>query len=117
MEEYHGIIVDASQRDRSIFNKLKILGKKKDEDWVLYKIEVKSRDIKKIIKELQENMIDGFYFHFYKDDELIVVFKKKIFKIKTDKSTWNEVIKYGKSLGIPEEELDFYPCKVEDEVY
>lgn len=117
MEEYHGIIVDASQRDKSIFDKLKILGKQKDEDWILYRIEVKHEDIEEIIKELQENMINGFYFHFYKGDKLIVVFKEKIFKIKTDKSTWNKVIEYGKSLGIPKEQLDFYPCKLKEETY
>ena len=119
MEEYHGIIVDVSQKDKSIFNKLKILGSKisSNDDWTLYKIEVNSENVDETIKKLQDNLDDGFYFHLYRNDELIVVFKERIFNIKPDKSTWNEAIDYGKSLDIPERQLDFYPCKVEDETY
>lgn len=117
MENYHGILVDVSQKDKSIFDKLTILGKKKAWGWILYKVEIAAEEINKKIKELQNNMVDGFYFHFYKDEELIVVFNKKIFKVKIDKSTWKPVIKYGKSLNIPEKQLDFYPCKIEDERY
>jgi len=119
MERYHGIIVDVSQKDESIFHNLKILGQKKTEDgeWTLYKIGVETDKIDEILKKLQENMVEGFYFHFYKNKELIVVFKKRIFKVKIDKSTWNKIIEYGKSLNIPEEQLDFYPCRIEDETY
>ena len=119
MEEYHGILVDVSQKDVSIFDKLKILGKRKttDQKWTLYKLCVDSENIDRTIKRIQENMIKGFYFHLYKNDELIVVFKDKIFKVKTDKSTWKNVVKYGKSLNISEKQLDFFPCKIEDETY
>jgi len=117
MEEYHGILVDMSQKDKSIFNNLKILGQRKAGGWVLYKIGVDPKKINKTLEQLQENMVDGFYFHFYKDEELIVVFKEKIFKVSIDKSTWKEIIGYGKSLKIPEKQLDFYPCRIEDEKY
>jgi hypothetical protein len=117
MEEYHGILVDVSQKNKKIFKKLNILGKKKIGKWGLYKIEISSKEMKKKVEELQANMIDGFYFHFYKDKELIVVFKKKIFIVETKKSSWKEIIKYGKSLGIPKKQLDFYPCKIKDEKY
>jgi len=45
------------------------------------------------------------------------LFLIKKFYAKTDKSTWNEIIEYGKSLKIPEKQLDFFPCKEEDEKY
>jgi len=117
MKDYHGILVDVSQKDKSILNKLKILGQKKDGGWILYKIECEPEKIEDIIKQLQKNMVDGFYFHFYRDNELIVIFKKRIFRITIEKSSWNEVIKYGKTLNIPKEQLDFFPCKIEDETY
>ncbi len=119
MEEYHGILVDVSQKDKSVFNGLNVLGKKASEDgeWVLYRVGVGLEKIDEILKRLQKNMVDGFYFHFYKDNDLIVVFKERIFRVKTDKSTWGEVFEYGKSLKIPEEQLDFFPCNVEDETY
>lgn len=119
MEEWHGILVDVSQKDKSIFKSLKILGKKKssNNDWTLYRIGVPSKDINKVILQIQNNMLDNFYFHFYRDNELLVVFEKKIFRIKTDKSTWKKTVEYGKSISIPERQLDFYPCSVEDETY
>lgn len=117
MDKYHGILVDVSQKDKSIFDKLKILGQKESGGWILYRIEVDPDKIEETIKQLQENMLDEFYFHFYKNDELIVIFKERIFRVKTDKSTWNPIIEYGESKKIPKEQLDFYPCKTEDEEY
>lgn len=118
MKEYHGIIVDASQKNKSVFKNLEIIGEKQAGSWILYKINVEPKKLDEIIKTLQQNMAQGnFYFHFYKNNKLIVVFKNRIFKTETNKSTWNEIIQYGKNLGIPEEQLDFYPCCVEDENY
>ena len=119
MKNYHGIIVDKSQYDESIFTELKILGSKtSSQGWILYKIEVSPEEIDKTIRKLQQNMVLGsFYCHFYRNAELIVVFKEKIFRITPDKLTWKEVIEYGKSLRIPEKQLDFHPCKIEDETY
>src|SRR3989441_11498710 len=40
--------------------------------------------------------------------KLVAVFRGKKFEFKSrDKSTWNEAVEYGKSVGIPEEQLDF----------
>jgi hypothetical protein len=119
MNKYHGIIVNISQKDKSIFDELKILSSKKSsKGWILYKIEVDQEKIEKVIKKLQQNMEpEPFYCHFYRDDELIVVFKEKVFRIMPDKSTWKEAIEYGKFLGIPEKQLDFFPCKIEEETY
>jgi hypothetical protein len=120
MQEWHGILVDVSQKDKSIFKNLKILGQKKssNDEWVLLKVGVPDEKLDETINLLQKNMSPGeFYFHFYRDSCLIVVFRKKIFRIKPDKSTWTGAVEYGKSLGIPERQLDFYPCRVEDETY
>lgn len=117
MENYHGILVDVSQKDKTIFTKIKIIGQKKSGNWSLYKLEINPQQLEETIKQLQENLLEGFYFHLYKDDDLIVIFKNKIFKVKTDKSTWKEIIDYGRLLHIPPEQLDFYPCKIKDEKY
>jgi len=114
---YHGIIVDESQKDKSIFKKLKVTGQSKGEHWTLYKISVPEKDLEKTLKAIQTNMAKGFYFHVYRGDELIAVFNERTFRVKTDKSTWKELLSYGKELGIPEEQLDFFPCRFEDETY
>ena len=117
MENYHGILVNVSQKNKNIFSKLKILSQKEGGSWTLYKISINPAYLEKSLEEIQKNLVDGFYFHAYRNNELIVVFTNKIFRVKTVETAWKEVIEYGKSLGIPEEQLDFCPCKVKEELY
>jgi len=117
---YHGIIINASQKDQSVFSNIKIIGKHEVPklNWILYKVEIDSNNIDKLLLKLQDNMFETkYYFHFYRDNELIIVFKDKVFKAGADKSTWKEAIDHGKLSGIPEKQLDFYPCRIEDEKY
>ena len=58
-----------------------------------------------------------YYSHFYNDEEMIVIFKDKVFKIKPHISTWTPIIDYGKTLGIPKEQLDFWPNRFQDEIH
>lgn len=125
-DEYHGIVIDVSQKDRSIFQRLDVIGRKKVFLGAvsIVKVRVKSADLERTIKDLQTNMADrflaffkSFYVHFYKGDEVIMAFKDKIFRMTIDKSTWKEAIDYGRSLGIPEKQLDLFPCRVEEEIY
>lgn len=48
---------------------------------------------------------------------MIVVFPKRIFRISPDKTSRDDVISYGESVGIPRNELDFSPCRIRDETY
>ncbi len=114
---YHGIIIDKSLNDSSIIDSLNILGKKESGNWILFKIEISSEEKETKIKELQEQLKEKYYFHIYRKDELIIIFKEKIFRVTTNKESWTEARYYGKSLDIPEEQLDFLPCKMEDEKY
>lgn len=116
---YHGILVNVSQKDRTIFENLKIIGKCiiENTDWILYKIETCDDKLENTIKLLQLNMLSHYYFHFYKNADLIVVFKNKIFQASTDNSTWKKIIEYGLKINIPLKQLDFSPCKFEDETY
>jgi hypothetical protein len=125
-QEYHGIIINLSQRDKSVFNTVEIIGRKKSFSGLvtLYKIRVSPDNIDAVIKTFQHNMADWlffkkqeFYFHFYRDNELIIVFKDKIFKVSPDKSTWGEAIAYGLQLKITAKQLDFFPSRFGDEQY
>ena len=125
-KEYHGIIINLSQRDKSIFKTIEIIGKRKllFGFVILYKVKVFPDNINEIIKALQNNLSNRiifkrqeFYFHFYRDNELIVVFKDKIFNISPDKSTWIGAITYGRQLNIADKQLDFIPNRFEDEDY
>jgi hypothetical protein len=58
-----------------------------------------------------------FNAHLYRNEELIAIFKHKIFRVTPDKSSWQELINYGRFVHIPSFLLDFTPCRFEDETF
>jgi hypothetical protein len=125
-DNFHGIIFKRSQRDQSVFNDLNIIGRRNVIPGiiVLFKVEVPSSALELLIQKLQANMakrflylIHEFSFHFYRGNELINVFRNKVFRVTTDRSSWIDVVEHGKIPGIPAKQLDFIPYKVEDEKY
>jgi hypothetical protein len=126
MEEYHGIIIDLSQRNNSILMNLDIIGRKKFFNNLvsLLKVRIPIDALEETIQGLQSNMrkrllpfAKGFYFHLYSEEELIVAFKEKVFRTKPEPNSFGEIIEYGKTLGIPEKQLDFIPYRIHDETY
>jgi len=126
MDAYHGIVINLSQKDPSIWNSLDVIGEKAVIPGILAlnKICVQPDDAGRAIQLLQENMRDncwpfakGFYFHLYRNDELIIVFKSRIFRVTTDPATWTEAMEFGLKQGISKRQLDFYPCRIADEKY
>jgi hypothetical protein len=104
---YTGIIVDNSLTEPSVLNSLNIIKTWQDGSWILHKVQVTEPQI----KQISDNLAEGsWYTHFWNESEseIIVIFKNKVFTIDVkDHSTWQEAIMYGKSLGIPIEQLDF----------
>lgn len=119
MSEYHGIVIKEGLKDSSILKKMKILGRKRAREWTLLKVGVDEDEIEETIRTVQKCLATKptYYAHFYRNEKLIVVFPRKIFYLTPDKRTWKPAIDYGKSVGIPEEELDFKPCRFEEETY
>jgi hypothetical protein len=117
--EYHGNLLDTEFRDPNFLKRFKIFAKKKSEKnpWTMHGVIIPADKIESVIKEVQENLLSNapYYAHFYRDNEIILVFKEKVFRITPDKSTWKEAIEYGRSLGIPDEQLVFAPNKFENE--
>lgn len=115
---YHGLIIDKEFIDENFPNNFKIFNKKRDGSWGIYGIEIEDSELMETINNIQMNMKsdENWYTHFYNNEKLIVVFRNKIFEITPDKGSWQPVIDYGKELNIPEEQLDFWPNKFEDEV-
>lgn len=102
-----GTIIENSLQDKSILDALKIEKTWHAGDWILHDVLVDESQIEKI----RESLLDApWYIHFWEpgQDKVIVIFKNKTFEIlHSDKSTWIDAIQYGKSIGIPEEQLDF----------
>jgi len=108
--EYKGIIVEESLEDNRILNDLEIVKIKitneenPSERWHLYTVKVSKQDIEKLSKTIKQK----WYIHFWKGKDVIVIFKDKKFEFNFDnKPAWEPAVKYGLSLGIPKEQLDF----------
>ena len=102
-----GTIVENSLRDKSILENIEIVKTWKSDDWTLHEVRI----MKDAAMRLAEYMDEGpWYIHFWQDgsDDILVVFKNKTYTIKgSDKRTWADCVKYGQSVGIPIEQLDF----------
>lgn len=108
---YKGVIVEESLLDNRLLNgfkinKFRISNAEKPEDrWHLYEVEATPEQIDELTTQLKPS---GWYTHFWQGDNVIVVYPNKKFDIVyTDKTTWQEAIEYGQSIGIPFEQLDF----------
>ncbi len=115
---YHGILIDQEFANPSFPETFEVFAKKKDDSWKIYGVEVENSKISKAINETKKAMKKGkWYCHFYNKDVLWVVFKDKTFRVKSDKSTWKPIIKYGRQLNISQEQLDFWPNRFQDEIH
>ena len=93
--------------DKSILDRVKIEKTYQSDDWTLDDIFIAEHQIVEFPKYIDNG---PWYVHFWKPgaDNVRVVFKNRIFNIKfSDKSTWTDAVAYGKSIGIPEEQLVF----------
>jgi hypothetical protein len=119
--EYHGIIVRESIRDQTLFDEFRVVGRKTGKKWTLLKVSVEPKTFDRTVRLIQTNLLSEkgvpYYAHLYRDDELIIVFPEKIFRASPDKNSWSEAVSYGESLKVPRAELDFLPCRFEDETF
>ena len=112
-KNYTGLVIGESLTDELILNMvhiraMKITPEQNPSDRShIYKVGASEDDIAKISSILKT----GYYAHFWKGsngDEMLVVFKDKIFQIDhNDKTTWRDATQYGLVHGIPADKLDF----------
>lgn len=114
MVMYTGIVVEEALDNNLLINKLEVdkviitNALKKEDRWHMYQVRV-SDDI---IDVLANHIIEGWYIHFWKGEHIIALMGQgKKFEFEYNKKdTWNEVLKYGISQGIPIKQLDFPIC-------
>ena len=104
---YKGTIIEQSLKDVSVLNEMQIIEKNEESStgWILYTVLASKEQLLKL-----ENLINDYkwYTHFWNDQEIIIVFKDKIFEIdKRNMSEIQKAVEHGIQIGIPEEQLDF----------
>lgn len=121
MKNYHGILIDAAFDDPTYPEKFKLYAKRisVSTGWILFGVEIPEAELAGKVLEIQQYFKSDkpYYAHFYNDEKLIVVFKEKVFTVTPHKTSWNPVIEYGVSLGIPKAQLDFWPNRFQDEIH
>ena len=130
--KYHAEVINVSLKDKSIIDKYTILEIKKRFLGLLkiYTISIPESEIENAVAQFQANLGTAlkkeWYITFHTAQQVIVVFRKKIFKMSgkgikpiyqkcldishaEDKEKWNEMLEYAKSLGDPDNQCDFLP--------
>ncbi len=122
-KEYKGVIIEESLENKETLKKVKILETKVEavtkkhktswiKQWTLHTVEIpedKVADIAEAISRVLDSK-HGWYADFKSEDIHFVIFRNKVFKVdRTKKEQYNEVTKYGVSIGIPDYQLDFSP--------
>jgi hypothetical protein len=104
---YKGTVVENSLKDTSILEQLTVEKRWESDDWALDSVLVREDQILALAASLDDG---PWYIHLWQEgqDDVVVIFKDKTFIIKRSNiSTWADAVAYGKSIGIPEEQLDF----------
>lgn len=102
--KYKGMIALESLTDINAIKDFPVLGSQiippdgGDEAWHIYTVEAEPEMIFELSKHIKDN---HWYAHFWNDERFIAVFKDKVVHDKT------QAIRYGRSIGIPENQLDF----------
>lgn len=104
---YKGTIIENSLSDVAILTKVRILATRYAGDWILHDVLIEES----CIPELSQCLAIGpWYVHLWKpgNDTVKIVYRDAVFDIVfSDKSTWRDAVAYGKSIGIPDAQLDF----------
>ncbi len=123
-KNFNGIIIEESLKNKDILKKVKILKTEVEEvtpkhntpylkKWTLYTVEIFENQIDEIVEELSKSLDSShgdWYADFKNDFYHYIIFRNKVFKIDRSKpEQYQEVVKYGSSLGIPDHQLDFSP--------
>ena len=110
--DYLGIVIAQSLIDGEVKPPARILGKKHLNTWDFLLVAVVDTALDEHIHMLQANMVTEtvWYAHYFRNQQLVVVFRDSFFRASLDKSTWEPIIKYGLKKGIPLEQLDFNPA-------
>jgi hypothetical protein len=109
VEDYLGVVVRESLRDP--VRTPPVVASRRGTEWTLLLVRVPAEDLDHEVEALRSNLdrADCWYAHFFRRDELVVVFDDQVFRVSTDPSTWDAAVRHGRDRGVPEDELDFSP--------
>ena len=123
MTNFNGVIIEESLENKDDLQKVKIIKTKVErvteehktpwiKQWTLHTVEIPENQADEIAEDLS-NSLDSehdWYADFKNDKFHYIIFHNKVFKVDRSKpEQYQDVTKYGLSLGIPDYQLDFSP--------
>jgi hypothetical protein len=114
---FFGIVIEQSLADPRFADTLDIPLRRKDPNgsWLFLIVRIApehlDRELERIRRALASD--EPWYAHFFRGQELIAVFADAIFRVTTDEASWRPILDHGRGLGIPAEQLDFWPHTLE----
>lgn len=132
MENYHAEILNLSLKNKKLLKKYAMLECRKRFLGLckIYTLIIPEREIDDAVSMFQSNLNTAlnkeWYITFHTAEKVIIVFREKVFRVSgkgiipvyqkcidtsgaEDKHTWDEIVAYAKSLGVPDEQCDFLP--------
>lgn len=119
MNNYKGDIIEESLKNKEILERVKIVSTRVEKvtdghqtpwllQWTLHNIEVNNSEADDLADKLSKTLDSehSWYIDYRNDKYHYVIFKDKFFKIdRSKKSDYEEMIKYGLSVGTPDYQL------------
>lgn len=112
MDDFIGCIILEGLRDESVMNDV-IIEDAKDcaaptgdrfSVWRQRLILVRQDQAESFADRLSQAMTEDFYAHYFNNTELYVIFKGRFFVLpKTRDLSWDEMIEFGRTVGVSEE--------------
>lgn len=106
-QHFIGMVIEESLNDPTVLNEISV---KKVQitspgSWHIYTFTTPDLHVERYMSWIKDG---PWYMHFWRDNEIVVVFKDRFFTfMKDDPSSRQPAIDHGKSMGIPLEQLDF----------
>lgn len=118
-----GVIIEESLENKEVLKTVKILKTKVEQvtekhktpwikQWTLHTVEIPEEKADTVAKELSKSLDSkhSWYADFKNNVFHYIIFCNKVFKVDRSKpEQYNNVTKYGLTLGIPDYQLDFSP--------
>lgn len=111
MENYLGIIIEQCLKDAAVVSRFPIVSVRRGKAWTFLLASVPEQSLAEHVRLLQQHMVtdDNWYAHYFRGNDLVVVYRDAVFPVTTDPASWGEAVAHGLAAGIPLEQLDFTP--------
>src|SRR5438034_5943604 len=99
MDDYLGIVVRESLRDPSVMPS--VVASKTGAEWTVLLVRIPASELDRELETLRSNLdrTEPWYAHFFREDELVVVFDDQVFWVSTDPATWGATVQHGRERG------------------